>query len=71
MDLCVVWNSEGNLPFWLNLGKRVLTDLWELWKEKDFKFVLGVMGKARFLKFDLSLSPTPFLSDFGGKGMGA
>jgi hypothetical protein len=45
--------------------------LWELWKESDFKFVMGAMGRARFIESNLSLSPTPFVSDFGGKGMGA
>jgi hypothetical protein len=53
------------------LGKRVLTDLWEFWKERDFKSVIGAMGRARFLESNLFLFPTPFLSDFGGKGMGA
>jgi len=61
----------GNLPFWLNLGKKVITNLWELWKKKDFKFVMGAMRRARFLESNLSLFPTPFVNDFGGKDMGA
>jgi hypothetical protein len=30
---------------------------------------MGAMGKARFLESNLSFCPTPFLNDFGGKGM--
>jgi len=32
---------------------------------------MGTMGKVRFLKSNLSLCLTPFLSDSSGKGMGA
>jgi hypothetical protein len=32
---------------------------------------MGAMGRVRFLKSNLFFSPIPFLSDFGGKGMGA
>jgi hypothetical protein len=53
------------------LGKKVITNLWELWKKKDFKFVMGAMRRARFLESNLSLFPTPFVNDFGGKDMGA
>jgi hypothetical protein len=53
------------------LGKKKFIDLWELRREKDFKFVMGVMGKTRFLEFNLSLYPTLFLNDYNGKGMGA
>jgi hypothetical protein len=55
----------------LSLGKRVLTNLWELQKERDFKSIMGVMGRARLLESNLSLYPILFLNDFSGKGMGA
>jgi len=32
---------------------------------------MGAMKRARFLKSNLFISPTPFVSDFGGKDMGA
>jgi len=53
------------------LGKRVLTNLWELQKERDLKSIMGVMGRARLLESNLSLYPILFLNDFSGKGMGA
>jgi hypothetical protein len=37
----------------------------------DFKFVMGIMGRIRFLESNLFLCPTPFLSDYGEKSMGA
>jgi hypothetical protein len=51
------------------LGKRILIELWELWREKDFKSIMGGKGRARFLESNLSLYPTLFLSDSSGKGM--
>jgi hypothetical protein len=45
--------------------------LWELQREKDFKSIMGAKGRARFLESNLSLYPTLFLNDSGGKGMGA
>jgi hypothetical protein len=53
------------------LGKKIITNLWELWKERDFKFVMGAMRRTRFLESNLSIFPTPFVSDFRGKDMGA
>jgi hypothetical protein len=53
------------------LGEKVFTDLWELWREMDFKFVMGAMGRVRFLESNLFFCPTPFLNDFSEKNMGA
>jgi len=52
------------------LGEKVFIDLWELWREMDFRSLMGAMGKTRFLESNLFLCPTPFLNDYGGKGMG-
>jgi hypothetical protein len=69
VDLCVDWEFWENLLVWLNLGERVLTELWELRKEKDFKSIMGAKGKDRFLESSLSLCPTHFLNDYSGNGM--
>jgi hypothetical protein len=53
------------------LGEKVFIDLWELWKEMDFVFVMGTMGRVRFLKSNLLLCSIPFLYDYGEKSMGA
>jgi hypothetical protein len=53
------------------LGEKLFTNVWELWKERDFKLIMGTIKRAKFLKSNLSLYPTPFLRDYGGKGMGA
>jgi hypothetical protein len=53
------------------LGKRIFTDLWELRRKRDFKYVMGAKGRTRFLESNLSLCLIVFMSDFGAKGMGA
>jgi hypothetical protein len=49
------------------LGKRILIELWGLWKEKDFWSIMGAKGRVRFLESNLSFYPTFFLSDSSGK----
>ncbi len=69
--ICVDWKFWGNLPIQLSLGERIYTNLWELWREKDFKSIMGAKGRTRFLESNLSLYLTLSLNDFSGKGMGA
>jgi hypothetical protein len=71
MGLGVDWRSWKNLPTWLNLGEIVFDKLWELWRKKGFRFVMGAKWKPKFLGSNLSLCPTPLLSDYGGKCVGA
>jgi hypothetical protein len=70
-----VWVSIGefweNLLMWLSLGERVLAELWELWREKGFRSVMGAKWRTEFLGSNLSLCPTFLLSDSDGKGMSA
>jgi hypothetical protein len=71
MDLCVDWEFWGNLPIQLSLGERIFINLSELWREKDFKSIMGAKRRTRFLELNLCLYLTLFLNDFSGKGMGA
>jgi hypothetical protein len=49
-----------NLLVWLNLGKKVLTHLSELWKERDFKTKMGTKERAKFLgSIHLSIQSFP------------
>jgi hypothetical protein len=53
------------------LGKKIFTNLWEFKKERDFKFIMGVVERIKSLESNLFLYPTLFPSDSSGKGMGA
>jgi hypothetical protein len=33
--ICVLIGNSKSLLIWLNLGEKVLIELWELWREKD------------------------------------
>jgi hypothetical protein len=53
----------------LSSGKKIFIELLEFQKEKDFRFIMGAKGRARFLESKLSLYPTFFLNDSSGKDM--
>lgn len=53
----------------MSLGKKVLIELLEFRREKDFRFIMGAKGRVRFIESKLSLYPTFFLSESSGKGM--
>jgi len=55
----------------VEFGKKIFINLWELQKERDFKFVMGATKRIKFLESNLSFYPTLFPSDSSGKGMGA
>ncbi len=47
--LFMVWKFRMNLPICLSLEKKVLTHLWEIRRERDFRTRMGPEARAKLL----------------------